>query len=323
MTRPQAPAEVRAAAEARAEARAARDWATADRLRGEIEAAGWAVVDSGTAFRLEPARPPDVEADGEIRYGSSASVPSRLGDTATGMATAMATAIIVAREDPAGARRALDGLAAHAPASVDAIVVADGLSNAALVPLDGAIGPAGGLEIVRTSETLGQGAALNIGLRRSTGAVVVVIDASVVPVGDVVTPLVQALEDPGVAVAGAVGLSSADLRHFTEVGSGPAAAIGGAVLAFRRADAAELGPLDEAFRYPRLLDAWWSLVLRAGDEADTPRSARVVPGLPIERGADLALEATPPATRDRLTKRNRYRLLDRFRGRLDLAVPGA
>lgn len=325
MSRPEAPVEVRAAAEARAEARAAHDWGTADRLRGEIEAAGWTVVDSGTAFRLEPARPADIEDNGEIRYGSSASVPSRLGEAAAGLASV----IVIAREDPAGARRALDGLAAHAPAGVDAIVVADGLSNAALVPLGGAAGPPGGLELVRTSETLGQGAALNIGLRRATGSVVIVLDAAVVPVGDFVSPLVRALDDPGVAVAGAVGLASSDLRHFTEVPSGPAAAISGAVLAFRRVDAARLGPVDEAFRFPRLLDAWWSLVLRDGGEvadrgeAGTARAALVVAGLPIVRHADLAWDSTPPAARDRLSKRNAYRLLDRFRGRLDLAAGDA
>jgi cysteinyl-tRNA synthetase len=47
-------------ARARAEARAARDFATADRLRAEIEAAGWRIVDRGTDFSLEPAHPPDL-----------------------------------------------------------------------------------------------------------------------------------------------------------------------------------------------------------------------------------------------------------------------
>jgi glycosyl transferase family 2 len=317
VTRPDAPPEVQAAAEARSEARAARDWATADRLRGEIEAAGWTVVDSGTAFRLEPANPPDVVADGEIRYGSSASVPSRLAEPEFGLASV----IVVAREDPAAARRALDGLAAHAPAGIDAIVVADGLSNAAIAPLRDAGGPPGGLDVVRTSDTLGQGAAWNVGLRRSTGGAIVILDPSVEPAGDVVTPLVRALDDPAVAVAGATGLTSSDLRHFLESPAGPVAAIGGHVLAFRRADAVARGPIDEAFRFPRHLDAWWSLVLRDAGVGERPREARIVPGLPLVRHADVAWETTPVAARDRLAKRNLYRVLDRFRDRPELAVP--
>ena len=48
----EAPAEVVALAEQRDEARAARDFAEADRLRDEIEAAGWEVRDDADGFRL-------------------------------------------------------------------------------------------------------------------------------------------------------------------------------------------------------------------------------------------------------------------------------
>jgi cysteinyl-tRNA synthetase len=51
-----APAKLTALAEARATARSARDWPEADRLRGEIEAAGWEVRDTADPpfFRLVP-----------------------------------------------------------------------------------------------------------------------------------------------------------------------------------------------------------------------------------------------------------------------------
>ena len=49
-----APAELVALAEQRVAAREAKDFAEADRLRGEIEAAGWSVRDVG---RRLPARP--------------------------------------------------------------------------------------------------------------------------------------------------------------------------------------------------------------------------------------------------------------------------
>jgi cysteinyl-tRNA synthetase len=52
--RAQAPAEIAALAAARAEARAAGDYPEADRLRGEIEAAGWDVRDVAGGFELVP-----------------------------------------------------------------------------------------------------------------------------------------------------------------------------------------------------------------------------------------------------------------------------
>jgi cysteinyl-tRNA synthetase len=51
-----APAEVQELAERRRRARAARDFAEADRLREEIEAAGWEARDAGDGFRLVPRR---------------------------------------------------------------------------------------------------------------------------------------------------------------------------------------------------------------------------------------------------------------------------
>jgi glycosyltransferase involved in cell wall biosynthesis len=176
------------------------------------------------------------------------------------------------------------------------------------------------MEVVRTSARLGWGAALNIGLRRASGEVVVVMDTSVEPTGDVLTPLAAALADPSVAVAGAFGLRSADIRKFEEVTSGEAAAIEAYLLAVRRADAAAAGPLDEAFRFYRNLDIWWSLVLRDRGDGVPPRRALVVEGMPIVRHEHRGWTALRPEERDRLSKRNFYRVLDRFRDRADLAV---
>jgi hypothetical protein len=315
------PPEIEAAARQRSAARADRDWATADRLRDEIAAAGWRVVDRGTAFRLETAIQPDVEVGGEIRYGRSDAVPSRLDEPATGLASV----VLVASPDPTESRRALDAFGSTAPDGVDIVLVADGLPDRALeglraTDLAASPGPTP-VELVRTSAVLGQAAAINAGIRRARAPIVVVADPSILPSGDVVTPLVKALANPTVAIAGPFGLLSSDLRRFEEaVASSDAAAIQGYLMAFRRADAAARGPLDEGFRFYRNLDVWWSLVLRDEGEGERPRRALVVPGLQLEPGEPRAWTATPPAERDRLSKRNFYRLLDRFRTRLDLAV---
>jgi Glycosyl transferase family 2 len=310
------PDEVLAAAHARARARAERDWPEADRLRAEIEAAGWRIVDRGTDFALSPAAPATVEDAEGVRYGSSDAVPSLLAEPSTGVATV----VLVATDWPADLERALGGLASTAPNAVQVVVVADGPSDEQSAALD-AVAGRDGVEVVRTSERLGQGAALNAGLRRATGDVVVVLDTSVEPRGDVVTPLVRALDDPAVGVAGGWGIVSDDLRRFEDAPAGDVTAIEGYAMAFRRADAAARGPLDERFRFYRNLDIWWSLVLRDEGQDSPPRRAVAV-DLPAERHEHRGWTSLPDDERDRLSKRNFYRIIDRFGARGDLADTG-
>lgn len=327
------PQDIRDLADARVRARRARDWATADDLRARIEDAGWRVIDAGTLYSLERAAPPDALEDGVPRYGSSRSVPSRLDEPATGVASV----VLVATHDPAELRGALDGLAVHAPAETQLIVVAEATPEAL---------PAG--ELVRTATRLSQGAALNAGIRRAAAPIVILLDPGLVVHGDVVSPLVAALADERVAVAGAFGLASSDLHRFTvaPAHSRDVVAIGGGLLAFRRVDYVARGPLDERFVTRAALEAWWSLVLRdpfAAPDADEaakdaaagsaaaglpgmptmppPRRAVVVTDLPVTRRVAPAVADDPAAGRDRPERRDAYRILKRFAGRRDLLVP--
>ena len=321
MTRTRIPEAVLDAAHARARAREVRDWPEADRLRGEIEGAGWKIVDRGTDFALTPAQAPDVVDAGRVRYGSSASVPSRLDEAPVGVASV----VLVATDWPADLERALSGLREHAPDGLQVVVVANAPSDEQAAILDrleatdpGSPGIA--TEVIWTSERLGHAAALNAGVRRAAAPVVVILDSSVEPVGDVVSPLVRALDNSDVAVAGPWGMVSNDLRHFDEAAPGDVDAIAGYFMAFRRADYGERGPLDEAFRFYRNLDIWWSLVLRDAGEGGSPRRALAVADVPVRRHDHREYLGLPPEERERLSKRNFYRLLDRFRDRGDLLV---
>jgi cysteinyl-tRNA synthetase len=318
MTRQRIPDEVMTAAHERAAARAAGDWAEADRLRAEIESAGWRIADRGTDFALTPAAPPDVADGAVVRYGTSLNVPTRFGEPSTGLATV----VLIATDWPDDLARALTGVRAGAPAGTSIVVVADDPSPDQTAALDAlaAADEAPDLEVVRTSERLGQGAATNIGLRRATGEVVILLDTSIEPTGDVVTPLVAALADPTVAVAGGWGIVSSDLRRFEDAPAGDVDAIEGYVQAFRRADAAERGPLDERFRFYRNLDIWWSLVLRDEGEGTVPRRAVAVADLPVTRHEHRGYASLAPDERDRQSKRNFYRIIDRFGSRRDLLV---
>ena len=323
MSRTRIPDEVLTAAHERAAARAARDWQEADRLRGEIEAAGWRIIDRGTDFALSPAVPADVPEEGRTRYGASANVPSRLDETPIGVATV----VLVATDWPDDLARALSGLAEHAPEGTSIVVVADSPSGEQAGALDvlEAGGGSGGLttELVWTSERLGAGAALNAGVRRAEGPVVILLDTSVEPAGDFVTPLAEALDDPTVAVAGGWGIVSADLRRFEDAPPGDVDAIEAYALAFRRSDFAERGPLDERFRFYRNLDIWWSLVLRDQGERSAPRRAVALADLPLAKHEHRGYKSLTPEERDRQSKRNFYRIIDRFGSRRDLLIrPG-
>jgi Glycosyl transferase family 2 len=316
VARPRIPEAVLSAAHERARARAERDWGTADRLRGEIEAAGWIIVDRGTDFALSPSAPSDVAEGGRVRYGASRNVPSRLEEPTVGLATV----VLIATEWAADLGRAIDGLRRGSPDGTSIVVVADGPSveqAAALESRDSVEHE----EVVWTSERLGQGAALNAGIRRSSGPIVLLLDTSVEPTGDVVTPLVRALDDPSVAVAGGWGLVSQDLRTFEEAPPGDADAIEGYCLAFRRADYASRGPLDERFRFYRNLDIWWSLVLRDEGEGEVPRRAVAVE-LPATRHVHRGWTSVSEDERNRQSKRNFYRIIDKFGSRRDLLLRG-
>ena len=290
----------------------------------EIEAAGWRVIDHGTDFQLVPAFAPTVEADGQVRYGHAGAVPSLLDEPAD----ADFSVHLMADDRPDELERALASMRAHAPAGTQVVIVANDPSpdQAGRLAADRpALAPIGGRapEVLWTSTRLGAAAARNVGLRRATGAIVILADASVEISGDALSPLATVLVDPAVAVAGAFGLVTTDLRHFVAAAGPTVEAVEGAWLACRREDVARLGPLDERFVSDRYLDAWWSLVLRAGpDPEGPPRSARRM-GLPLVRHEEHRPGAAEDTRADRLANRNSYRLLERFRDRAGDLLSGA
>ena len=319
MTRPHVPQEILDAAHARKAARLARAWAEADRLKAVIEEAGWRVVDRGADFALSAAQAPDVDDGSRTRYGSSENVPSRLDlpDAAS------ATVVIRAATDGAAVARAVAGLLAHSPSGTQVIVVGDGPDpevDEVLIGME-ASGDAS-LEVVWMARRLGDGASINIGLRRAAGSVVVLLDSSLEPTGDIVTPIIAALADPTVAVAGATGLVGSDVRDLVEAATGDVAALDGSCLGLRRTEAVLRGPVDERFTGRPMLATSWSLALRDAGEDEPARRAVALGGLPLIRHAP-APDDLAPSDRDRLVRRDRYRLLDRFGHRGDLLTPPA
>ena len=269
---------------------------------------------------MTPVAPLDSSEGERVRYGASANVPSRLEETPVGVATV----VLVATDWPDDLARALAGLADHAPEGTSIVIVADAPSEEqAARPRGGRGGRRDGRPVDRDrvdERPPGQGAALNAGVRRAPGPVVILLDSSVEPTGDFVTPLTAALDDPAVALAGGWGIVSDDLRRFEDAPPGDVDAIEAYCLAFRREDFATRGPFDERFRFYRNLDIWWSLVLRDEGEGTAPRRGVALADLPLTRHEHRGYTSLPPDERDRQSKRNFYRIIDRFGSRRDLLV---
>jgi cysteinyl-tRNA synthetase len=281
----------------RQEARAAKDFARADALRDAIAGLGYRVVDSPEGPTLEPIA--QVE-ESRVRAHE---VPSVLDEPPTcGVSVHW-----VVEGWPDDVLRALAAFRAHQGDRDVQYVVAD------VTETDPAV-YGEGVEVLRLEVGTGWGAARNAGLKRSRGRSVLVMDGSVEPTGDVLGPLEAMLANPGVGVCGPFGIVTHDLRSF-EVSSGPDVdAIEGYLMAFRRDVLRDIGLFDERFTWYRTADIECSFRVK-----DLGLRALVV-DVPVAKHEHRMWHATEPAERDRLSKRNYYRFLERFRGRTDLLV---
>jgi len=165
----------------------------------------------------------------------------------------------------------------------------------------------------------GFGAAHNEALARTTGDVVVLVDPSLELTGDLFGPVLDALADPTVAVAGPFGLTTADLCDYEERTAGDVAAIQGYCLAARRSDLVAIGGVQERFVWYRNADIDISLRLRTMHE---PLRRAVAAGAEhCTRHTHRAWEATPEARRGELSRHNMGIVHEVFFGRKDLTVP--
>ena len=172
------------------------------------------------------------------------------------------------------------------------------------------------LRVISLDPPLGFASAVNSGIDAAAGQVVILFDPGVELKGDAVSPLLDALADPTVVVAGPFGLRGKGTLKEFDSSSGPDVdAIEGYCLAFRRADALAIGGFDSRFRFYRMADVEFSFRLR-----ERGGRAVVVADLPVVKHEHRLWESTEPHERDRLSKRNMYRFLDRWRDRVDLLV---
>jgi len=165
-------------------------------------------------------------------------------------------------------------------------------------------------------EPRGFGAAVNAGLAAAAGEVVVLFDPGTEATGDLAAPLLEMLERPGVGIATASGVRGAGtVKHFHDHPGPEVDAAEGYCMAFRRSDALAVGGFDEKFKFYRIADFEFSFRIRSSG-----KSAMVVAGLPLRKHQHRLWEAETNEDRERLSKKNFYRFLDRWGKRTDLLV---
>ena len=291
--------EARRLAQARATKRALKDFAAADSLRDSIREQGFEVVDTPGGFDLEPLvatvrriHPELVESVLDEHPAAEFSVQWVVQGWPEDVVRGIASF------------RRFEG-----DRAVQYVVVDAAGTHPSYMPSF--------VEEIPLEDDFGWGIDRNSGLRRATGRIIIVVDGSIEITGDVFTPIEQALADPGVGVVGPFGIVTDDLREFRESDGPEVDAIEGYLMAFRREILDEVGFFDEKFKFYRSADIDFSFRVK-----DRGFKAVVVP-VPVEKHQHRMWENTPPSERDRLSKRNFYRFLERWRGRMDLTVKGS
>jgi hypothetical protein len=295
----QPPEEVRRLAEERSERRRARDFPAADELRGRIHALGFVVTDrpDGGFELTREEKPPSRVRPEEVRPA--------LGDPPT----ADFTVQWLSEQWPDDVLRGIASFGRfEGGRSVQHVVVETVQEPTAPWSEE--------IELIALADDPGFGAARNAGLRRSLGRIVIVVDGSVEAEEDPYRPLEDALADPQVGIVGPFGLVTDDLREFRDHDGPEVDAVEGYLMALRRELLTEGLAFDERYRFYRAADI--DLCFQAKD-----RGYRVVRvPAPVRRHEHRRWAATSQADRERLSKRNFYRFLDKFRGRTDLLVAG-
>jgi cysteinyl-tRNA synthetase len=271
-----------------------KDFEAADALRQQLRAGGWDVVDSAEGSELKPLK-----------------APAGATPAATPRAVTLLTVVHGWMPD---AERWLLSVFTHAKADFEALIVDNSGDTRIAAWLESRA--AERLRSIKLDPPLGFSAAVNAGIDAAAGEVVILFDSGVDLTGDAVTPLLEALADPSVVVAGPYGLRGQGTPKEFAASTGPEVdAIEGYCMAFRRADALALEGFDPRFQFYRIADIEFSFRLR-----DRGGRAVVVADLPLEKHEHRLWEATDPKERQRLSRRNMYRFLDRWGQRTDLLV---
>jgi Glycosyl transferase family 2 len=282
----------------RAAARAARDFERADRLREQLRLMGWRVIDESGGARL-------VSLLDQVETHAQ---PHDAGSRLQAAPTHEFSLCLVMAGWPEDVRRLVAALGASAPPPGEVEVVAVDQARQGTTPRElGAAAAAGvGVRVLRVDQDLGHAQAWTLAAHQAGGRTLVFSEPSLEFGIDVLRALGQALDEPGVGLVGAFGLRRRADHNF-EPSDGPEVDALEYLLALRRSDFARIGDFDAHFRFYRMLDIDFSHQARAAG-----LRVRRIDCPSIRRHEHRLWSATPEAERERLSRRNFNRFLDRW-----------
>lgn len=181
------------------------------------------------------------------------------------------------------------------------IVVEGGSSDQTREELLEALGSDSDASLWLADHRLGEAASRNVALRQALGKVVVLMDPSLEPLGDFLSPLGRTLEDPQVGLTGAAGLLTENCQEFHDAPGPEVHAITLYCMAFPRRLLGLAGWMDERFRFYRHLDLDYSFRIR-----ELGFKAVITPGLPLRFHPHLLWESMDPEERARRSRANFY-----------------
>ena len=290
------PDSVTALAQARMDARAAKDFAIADKYRDELLQAGFEVVDVAGGYELKPKKPYIT-----LAYPRDIRAIDLDKDVTVGLI--------------------VDGFTEDALESVKAIK-ANSDCGVAII----SIGDAGTLfeqmdkrtYLISVNPGAAWGDCANVFLEKVQSKYVIIMDPSTRFTGDAITPVVQELEKGDyVAVGWRGGLVNTEdeWRSVDDKGSGEVDVLFSYFMAFNRLAMIEVGGFNPRAVYYRNADIEYSLKIRqAGGKL-------LQMELPLVQERHHGYHDVDPEYRDVQSKKNYDRILEKYRGKSAILSP--
>jgi len=290
------PDSVNELAQARLDARAAKDWARSDQLRDQIAAAGFEVVDVAGGYELKAKRPYIT-----LAYPRDIRTIDLKNDVTVGLI--------------------VDGFTEDALETVKAIKANSDCAVAVI-----AIGDAGSLfeqidkrtYLVSVNPGAAWGDCANVFLEKVESKYVVIMDPSTRFTGDAIAPVVVELEKGEyVAVGWRGGLVNTEdeWRSVDDKGPGEVDVLFSYFMALNREAMIEVGGFNPRALYYRNADMEYSLKIRqAGGKL-------LQIELPLIQERHHGYHDVDPEYRDLQSKKNYDRILDKYRGKSAILSP--
>lgn len=290
---------------ARADARARKDFATADLIRAQILALGWDIADKPDGFELLP-KPlfPVVSKLAELKQIES-----------TGAKVSVAMVVDSFCEDAA---LAIDSIKKYSQINIPIIILVNGTPDitSLLHEIDDRT------HIFQVSPASGWGECANTLLRIAATSTLIIMDPSTQFVGDAITPVMekfsQADSPPDWSAIGWKG-GLVDIedqwRTVQDRGPGEVDVLFSYFMAMNRESAIEAGGFSNRAIYYRNADMEFSLRLRE------VKGQLFQLDLPLIQTRHHGYYDTDPEYRDLQSKKNYDRILERFRGKTEILSP--